>query len=50
MVFDAKKVTGGNEEVPALLSGDSLTGSWNFGRSEVKPDNGMYKFTVRKVN
>ena len=49
MVFDAKKVLGGNEEVAALLSGDSLTGSWNFGRSEVRPDNGMYKFTVRKV-
>jgi hypothetical protein len=49
MVFDAKKVTGGNEVVSALLSGDSLTGSWNFGRADVRPDNGMYKFTVRKV-
>lgn len=49
MVFDAKKVLGGNTEAAALLSGDTLTGSWNFGRAEVRPDNGMYKFTLRKV-
>jgi hypothetical protein len=49
MVFDATKVTGGNQEVAAELSGDSFTGSWNFGRAEIKPNNGMYKFTVRKV-
>jgi uncharacterized caspase-like protein len=50
MVFDAKKVMGGNEEVAAVLSENSLTGSWNFGRSEVRPDNGMYKFTVTKAS
>ena len=50
MVFDAIKVTGGKEEVAAVLSQDSLTGSWNFGRSEVKPDNGMYKFTVTRTS
>ncbi len=49
MVFDAKKVLGGNTEAAALLSGDALTGSWNFGRAEVRPDNGMYKFALRKV-
>jgi len=49
MVFDATKVTGGNQQVAAVLNQNSLTGSWNFGRSEVKPDNGMYKFTVTRV-
>lgn len=50
MVFDATKLLGGKEQVAAVLSQDSLTGSWNFGRSEVKPDNGMYKFTVTKTS
>ncbi len=50
MVFDAKKVVGGDEVVAAVLTGDSLTGSWNFGRDEVRPDNGMYKFTVTKTS
>lgn len=50
MVFDATKVTGGKEEVAAVLSQDSLTGSWSFGRSEVKPNNGMYKFTVTRTS
>jgi len=31
------------------LSGDKLVGSWNFGRDEVRSENGMYKFTVTKV-
>lgn len=35
--------------IPAIIDGDKMTGSWNFGRSEVRPDNGMYKFTVTRA-
>jgi hypothetical protein len=48
MMFpEGKPVFGG--EVAATLRGDLLTGSWNFGHDEVKPENGMYKFAVSKV-
>ena len=49
MMFpEGKPAFGGNVE--ATLSGSTLTGSWNFGRAEVRPDNGMYKFTVTRAS
>ncbi len=49
MMFpEGKSVFGGNVE--ATISGQKLTGSWNFGRAEVRPDNGMYKFTVTNTS
>jgi hypothetical protein len=49
MMFpEGKPFFGGNVE--ATLSGSTLTGSWNFGRDEARPDSGMYKFTVAKAS
>jgi len=48
MVFADGKLVGAGR-VAATLSGDKLVGSWNFGRDEVRSENGMYKFTVTKV-
>jgi hypothetical protein len=39
----------GASPVEAQISGDKINGSWNFGRSTIRWDNGYYKFTVSKV-
>jgi hypothetical protein len=39
----------GASPVEAQIIGDKINGSWNFGRSTVRWDNGYYKFTVTKV-
>jgi hypothetical protein len=49
MMFpEGKSEFGG--QVEATLKGDILRGSWNFGRSQLNPDNGMYKFTVTRTS
>jgi hypothetical protein len=37
------------DQVEAEISGNKMTGSWNFGRATVRWDNGMYKFTIERV-
>jgi len=39
----------GTSPVEATISGNKMTGSWNFGRSGVRWDKGMYKFTIEKA-
>jgi uncharacterized caspase-like protein len=47
--MDFPGVHNGTSPVAAKISGDKMTGSFAFGQSAVRWDNGMYKFTVEKV-
>lgn|GEM_PF-2232454 len=46
--MDFPGVLNGTSPVAAKISGDKMTGSFNFGNSAVRWDNGMYKFTIEK--
>ncbi len=45
----AEGETVGTSPVEAQIDGDKINGSWNFGRSTIRWDNGYYKFTLSKV-